>query len=323
MKKVSIIVPVYNMEKYLNKCMDSLVNQTLEDIEIITINDGSKDSSLKILNEYKEKYPNKVVIINQENQGISVARNNGINAATGKYIGFVDSDDYVKTDMFEKLYKKIEKTKSDIVICDYEKYFMNTEEFKYVNVVDYIKYDSLYSDTSIINNIDYSPWNKLFKKELFNKIKFPKGLKYEDLNAILKVFLIASKISTVKKSLYLYRINETGETKTINKKVIDILDILQDIIDYSKTINVYEEIRVELKKLCVNKLFFYLIYSYKLNDKQFVLDFRSKIIKFLNKNFNNWKLALIKNRDLKIKLISKLVLMDNVIFKYFISRKCS
>lgn len=162
MKKVSIIVPVYNMEKYLNKCMDSLVNQTLEDIEIITINDGSKDSSLKILNEYKEKYPNKVVIINQENQGISVARNNGINAATGKYIGFVDSDDYVKTDMFEKLYKKIEKTKSDIVICDYEKYFMNTEEFKYVNVVDYIKCDSLYSDTSIINNIDYSPWNKLF-----------------------------------------------------------------------------------------------------------------------------------------------------------------
>ena len=78
-----------------------------------------------------------------------------------------------------------------------------------------------------------------------------------------------------------------------------------------------------MKKLCVNKLFFYLIYSYKLNDKQFVLDFRSKIIKFLNKNFNNWKLALLKNRDLKIKLISKLVLMDNVIFKYFISRKCS
>lgn len=323
MKKVSIIVPVYNMEKYLDECMSSLVNQTLDNIEIIAINDGSTDNSLKILKEYKKKYPDKVVIIDQKNKGISIARNNGIDISTGKYIGFMDSDDYAKPTMFEELYKKIEQTNSDIVVCDFEEYYMYPEEFRYKSVVENIKNDNLYNDPSIINSIDYGPCNKLFKKEMFADIKFPKNLKYEDLNTILKVFLIASKISTINKSLYIYRINNTGETKTINKKVIDILAILQDLIDYSKSIGVYEKIKSELKKMCVNKLFFYLIYSYKLNDKQFVLDFRSKIIKFLNKNFNNWKFTLLKNRDLKIKLISKLVLMDNVIFKYFISRKCS
>lgn len=323
MKKVSVIVPVYNVEKYLDKCMNSLVNQTLEDIEIIVINDGSTDNSLKILNKYKKKYPNKLIIIDQENKGISVARNNGIEIATGKYIGFVDSDDYVKYDMFEKLYNKIEKTKSDIVVCDFEEYYMKTGKFKYMNFTNNIKSKNLYEDASIINTIDYAPWNKLFKKDLFNDIRFLKNIKYEDLNAILKTFLIASKISLVKESLYIYRINDTGETRTVNKKVKDILIILQDLIDYSKSIDVFNKIKVELRELAVNKCFFYLIYSYHLKDAKFSYEFRQEIINFLNKNFQNWRLVLLKNKSLEIRLISKLVLMNNAVFKYFINRKCS
>lgn len=323
MKKVSIIVPVYNMEKYLKQCMDSLVNQTLKDIEVIVINDGSKDKSLDILKKYKKKYPNIVKIIDQENGGISVARNNGISVATGKYIGFVDSDDYIKLDMFEKLYNEIEKTKSDIVVCDFEEYHMKDETFKYIYVTDKIIFDNFYEDTSIINTIDYAPWNKLYKRELFDDIKFIKNTKYEDLNAILKIFLISKKISTVKESLYLYRINEDGETKTVNKKVEDILIILQDLIDYSKEINVFDKIKYELRELCVNKTFFYLISSYKIDDREFSTNFRNKIIKFLNSNFNNWRLTLLKNKSLEIRMISKLVLMNNILFKYFIKRKCS
>lgn len=323
MKKVSIIVPVYNMEKYLTECMDSLINQTLDDIEIIVINDGSKDNSLKILKDYKKKYPDKLKIIDQVNSGISVARNNGLKIATGKYIGFVDSDDYVKKDMFEKLYNQIEKTKSDIVVCDIEEYRIKKNEFKYIDVANQIKGNNLYETPSIINTIDYGPCNKLFRKEMFDAIKFPKDLKYEDLNAILKVFLIASKITTLNESLYIYRINETGETQTVNKKVIDIIDILQDVIDYSKQINVFDIIKKELKIMCVNKVFYYLIYSYKLNNKEFVIEFRNKILKFLRSNFKNWRFTLLKNEDLKIKFISKLVLMDNVIFNYFINRKLS
>ena len=244
MKKVSVIVPVYNMEKYLEKCMDSLVNQTLEDIEIIAINDGSKDNSLKILKAYEKKYPKKVKIIDQENGGISVARNNGLDIATGQYIGFVDSDDYVKLDMFEKLYNKIEKTKSDIVVCDFEEYHMLDNSFKYIYVVQKIKKSNLYDDVSIINNIDYAPWNKLYKRDLFKNIRFPKNIKYEDLNTILKTFMLASKISTVNESLYLYRITDSGETRTLNKKVSDILIILQDIIrDFWRSIFILRYLR--------------------------------------------------------------------------------
>ena len=109
--KVSIIVPVYNVEKYLRKCLDSLVNQTLKDIEIICINDGSTDDSLNILQEYAREHHN-VVVIDQENQGVSIARNNGINKAQGDYIGFVDPDDWVEPDMFKILYEKAEENKN-------------------------------------------------------------------------------------------------------------------------------------------------------------------------------------------------------------------
>ena len=323
MKKVSVIVPVYNMEKYLDKCMDSLVNQTLKDIEIIAINDGSTDNSLNILKRYEKKYPKKVKIIDQENGGISVARNNGLDIATGKYIGFVDSDDYVKFDMFEKLYNKIEETKSDIVVCDYEEYYMLNDKFKYVSVVDKIKKNNLYDDISIITKIDYAPWNKLYKNELFDNIRFPKNVKYEDLSTILKTFLISSKISIVNKSLYLYRINDNGQTKTINKKVKDILIILDDIISYSKSINKFDIIKYELEKMSVDKLFYYLIYSYEIGDKVFVIEFRKEIIGFLKENFNNWKIALLKNKTLNLKFISKIVLINDIIFYWYINRKCN
>ena len=113
--KISIIVPVYNVEKYLERCLDSLINQTLKDIEIICINDGSTDNSSEILKEYAKK-DSRIIIINQNNQGISVARNNGMNKAKGKYIGFVDSDDWVDLDFFEKLYKAAEKHNAQIAV---------------------------------------------------------------------------------------------------------------------------------------------------------------------------------------------------------------
>lgn len=323
MKKVSIIVPVYNMEKYLKKCMDSLVNQTLKDIEIIAVNDGSTDNSLDILKKYEENYPKIIKIIDQENGGISVARNNALDVATGKYIGFVDSDDFIKIDMFEKLYDKIEKTKSDIVVCDYEEYYTTSKKYKYVNVTKNIKSDNLYNDVSIINKIDFAPWNKLYKKELFKNIRFPEKVKYEDLSTILKTFFIANKISAINESLYLYRINDSGETKTVNKKVKDILIILEDIIQYSKSIKVFNKIKPELKEMMVDKLFYYIVSSYQLNDKNFTIEFRNQSIDFLNKNFNNWKFDLLKNKKLNLKLISKIILNNNILFKIYINKKHS
>ena len=127
--KVSVIVPVYNVEKYLRQCLDSLVNQTLKDIEIICINDGTKDNSVEIINEYVKKCPN-IILINQENQGLGMARNNAMKHAKGDYIAFVDSDDWVDTDMYEVLYNKAIETDADIVECDYRMVFENSTKIK-------------------------------------------------------------------------------------------------------------------------------------------------------------------------------------------------
>ena len=116
--KVSVIVPVYNVEKFIGKCLDSLVNQTLKDIEIIVVNDGTKDNSQEIIDKYVKKYPDKVKSFIKENGGLSSARNFGIEKAKGEYISFVDSDDWLNDDALEKMYNKAKKDKSDIVICD-------------------------------------------------------------------------------------------------------------------------------------------------------------------------------------------------------------
>lgn len=322
MKKVSIVVPVYNMEKYLEKCMDSLVNQTLEDIEIIVVNDGSTDNSIKILKKYKKKYPDKLIIIDQENQGISVARNNGIDISTGKYIGFVDSDDYVKYDMFENLYNKIEKSKADIVVCNYQKYFMKSEDYINIDMVKNINKNNIFEEPAILNNIYFAPWNKLYKQSLFDGIRFPIQKKYEDINAILKVFSKAKKIDKISDYLYIYRINENGETLTINKKICDIVFIFEDLINYLKDNKKYNLISYELKKLCIDQLFYYLILSYSINEKNYIMDFRNEIIRVLNNNFENWKRTFIFDSKLEMKLISKLVISNNFLFNLFINIKC-
>lgn len=321
MKSVSVIVPVYNMESYLEKCMDSLVNQTLEDIEIIVVNDGSVDNSLKILNKYKKKYPEKVQVINQENSGISVARNNGLKKATGKYVGFVDSDDFVDLNMFKHLYDKCKEINADIVVCNYKKYYSDTDSYESVDVVKNIHCSSLFEEPSLINSIYYAPWNKLYKRSLFDDIIFPVNKKYEDINAILKVFLKAKKIGKLDEYLYLYRINNSGETLTINKKISDIVYILKDLVDWCKKLNEYHLIESEMEKLCVNSLFYYLILSYQINDKNYILDFRKKIIDFLNSSFKDWKSCFLNKSILEINKIQKIVLMNDLLFKIFINRK--
>ena len=130
MKKVSIIVPVYNVEKYLAKCLDSLVSQTLEDVEIIVVDDGSKDNSKQIIDEFQTKYPDKIKSFVKENGGLSDARNFGLDRAIGEYIGFVDSDDYVTAEMFEEMHSLAQKYDAEMVICNLQKVDENRNSSK-------------------------------------------------------------------------------------------------------------------------------------------------------------------------------------------------
>ncbi len=222
--KVSVIVPVYNVEKYLRKCLDSLVNQTFKDYEVILVNDGSTDSSQSIIDEYQSKY-SCIKAYQKENGGMSSARNLGLSYATGEYIAFVDSDDYVELFFLEEMYSRAKEANSDVVICDY--YALNEEEKRYM------KCHMNYSPDERIEYLLSPPmvWSKLIKKEIMDKIRFTEGIFYEDLDICIRLFPFVNKISFVDKPLYNYYLQHSGSVmtqKTFNNHLLDIFTVLDD-----------------------------------------------------------------------------------------------
>lgn len=207
MNKVSIIVPVYNIEKYLAKCLDSLINQTLEDIEIICVNDGSTDNSAEILNEYAQK-DSRIKIINQENAGLSAARNTGINAANGEYIGYVDSDDWVDLTYFENLYNAAIQNNADIAVAGIKR--VGGEHYKEKLFLEF-------KNPTTTNNVEEKfrlcdipdksyVWNKIYKLSEIKKhnLYFRVGVNYEDIIYAPKIIHILSTLTTVPNTYYYY-----------------------------------------------------------------------------------------------------------------------
>lgn len=203
--KVSVIVPIYNTEKFLRKCIESILNQILKDIEIILINDGSTDESHVICKEYYEKYPQKIKYINNKNIGCSATRNLGISLAQGEYIAFVDSDDYIDKEMYEEMYKKAKKEDLDILISGvrYHYTYINPVRISDVYPKNINKKTDLLKPENRIGNC----YNKLFKRELLEKtdIKFLEGIHYlEDLVFCFKLFCKAENVTYLEKSYYNY-----------------------------------------------------------------------------------------------------------------------
>lgn len=217
--KLSIIVPVYRAEQYLRKCLDSLVGQTIDDYEIILINDGSPDNSQSIIEEYKAAYPDRIVSLVTDNGGQGRARNLGLDIARGEYIGFVDSDDWVDTAMYEKLYRAAKAQEADLVLCDFTE-ISDSGECRHVPTSDL-------SDRMLVQG---SMCSKLTRRDLIGDIRFPCGLWYEDLAFSAKVTLKAKKLAAVPEGLYYYRISNSSTMRNNNaKKNLDILPILEDI----------------------------------------------------------------------------------------------
>ena len=188
--KVSVIVPVYNVEKYIDRCLNSLVNQTLKDIEIIVVNDGSPDDSQQVIDMYVKKYPKKIKSYIKENGGQGSARNFGLTVATGEYIGYVDSDDYVELDMYEKLYNKAIKNDLDIVICgSYNAYENGNREVELDREIFKDKKKNAFFGRMAV-------WNKIYKRELLidSNVSFRSKLWYEDLDFTVQILSRAKKI---------------------------------------------------------------------------------------------------------------------------------
>ena len=287
MKKISVIVPVYNVEKYIDKCLDSLVNQTLKEIEIIVVNDGSPDNSQKIIDKYKKKYPKKIKSIIKENGGQGSARNIGLKHATGEYIGYVDSDDYVDKTMFEKLYTNAKENNSDIAICG--TYIDNDpgieielEKF----LVDNNKENAFFGKMAV--------WNKIYKRSLLvdNKLEFRSKLWYEDFDFSFKAIAYAQTVSYVNEPLYYYLIRP-GSTMN-NSNIQRNLEILQ-AFDKIKELSAYKDIQkfLAIDHIYISTIVRVLLADCNYKNKKIII---KKILIYLRDNFGDLK----KNKYLSL-----------------------
>lgn len=224
MRKVSVIVPVYNTEKFLKECLDSILNQTYSNIEVILVEDGSLDSSLSILKAY-QKDSHVILLENRSNKGVGYSRNRGIEHATGDYILFVDSDDLLSPVAIEYLVSALEKSNTEMSMCQYQTFF-HSRLLNSKNHNGSFEVMDIEKDSYLLEVCGGACWAKLWKRTLLQDIRFPEGIIYEDAPFTFPLMVKASKISFIREPLYYYRFNINGITKKNkrepNRTLLDI-----------------------------------------------------------------------------------------------------
>ena len=253
--KVSIIVPIYNVEKYLRQCLDSIVNQTLKDIEIILVNDGSTDSCPSICDEYASK-DKRIIVIHKENKGLGAAYNTGLDIAKGEYIGFVESDDFIELNMYEELYERAVQSGVDICLGSFYIYHGKTNSVVKTYSTPYflIQKDEIFSfdkHTELLT-LHSSVWSKLYKRQSLGHLRFPvygKKSYYVDFCYIVAAYLNAKSISRIDSYIYNYRTDNTNSSSSNNKNDVELLDIIPAIKkakEFARKYNAYDLIKEEL-----------------------------------------------------------------------------
>lgn len=312
---ISIIVPIYKVEKYLKRCIESILNQSLSDFELILVDDGSPDKCGDICNEY-ERIDNRIKVIHKQNGGLSDARNAGLDIAQGEFIGFIDSDDFIHKDMYLILYNTIINSGCNIVQCKF-KYFSKEEELN-TNIINdgkYTVYNNIDAIEEIINNknLNTNTWNKLYRRELFNNIRFPKGKIHEDEFVTYKVFYKANSVGYINKELYYYFSNSNGIMKNLN--INSKFDWIEAIEGRNKFL-----LRVNEKKLFDKSniyLFFYLIkLRYEIN-KSNNLDDKEEKYKLVNKKIKD-SLKLINNKSCYSNLNKIVISLMKINFNFIV-----
>lgn len=284
--KLSVIVPIYNVEKYLVKCLDSLVNQTFSDFEILLVNDGSTDTSLEIANNYKNNYPDLIRVFTKPNGGLSDARNYGINHAHGDFLSFIDSDDYVDITMFEKMIASQILYNSDIVACDMMYIYENGNQN--ISSAGNFVVENAKENVSMID-INNSACNKIFRCELFENIKFPVGKWYEDLATIPVVIYVANRISHVAEPLYFYYQRSGSIAHTKNVKMFDIYWAIDSISKYFYIQEDQKNIKSIINRMFIKHgLFLTTLRIKNIPDLKDRLEFYKLNINYLELSYPNW-----------------------------------
>lgn len=253
MVEISVIIPCYNVQEYLEECLDSVINQTFRDIEIICINDGSTDNTLNILEKYA-KDDDRIRIINQDNSGLSVSRNVGLDAANGKYICFIDSDDYFDLNAFREIYDLSEEKSLDFLIFKLINFDDDTRKTSQANYFEMKflkdrvgdKVFSLDDVSDFLLKMNVTAPGKLFRHEFIKGMKFPEGLMWEDNPFFLEAMIKAERVYFYDKHLYFRRIRESSMVHSQTDKYSDGLIIFKIMEGILKDYDLYERFKVEL-----------------------------------------------------------------------------
>lgn len=230
---ISVIIPVYKVEKYVEKCIQSVINQTYENLQIILVDDGSPDNCGKICDEYAKK-DHRIEVIHKSNGGLSDARNKGLEIAKGEYIGFVDSDDYIEADMYEVLYNLLKQYNADVSICNFYTVSQGKISIKNADngINEYNRIEIL-KEILLDKNIQSYAWNKLYKKELFDEIKYPIGKKYEDIGTTFFLLEKCNKVVVTGKSEYYYINRQDSIVNNVTESTItDYIELIMQRYDY-------------------------------------------------------------------------------------------
>ena len=289
--KVSIILPVYNVEKYLSACLDSLLAQTLEEIEIVAVNDGSTDGSLQILQAYQSLNPEKLFIFSTENHGVSRARNYGFAHSHGEYVWFVDSDDFVEPDACRLLYEKATADGNDLVLFRYYNVDSETGIRK-----EYIA--SCHNQNFRVADKPYElpaispyPWIKFIHRNLFNGLCFPEGIRFEDLPVAYLLAVKARSIGYVDQCFYNYRKN-VGFLSRLTTSTLHIRNAIIFMKEEMEKLGLFEQYQAELDFIAVRHFFYRfwkLLTNYETNQKELKLQLVNELFDYMESNIPDWE----------------------------------
>ena len=289
--KLSIVVAVYNLEKYLPRCLDALVNQTLEEIEILCVDDGSTDSAPQIVDDYAQRYPKKIKAYHKENGGEFTTRNYGLERANGEYVTFVDSDDYVEKNWAEKLYNTAKENNADLTVCGFERIDLNTNKVVSKDMTSYgYLVKELTPDDDFMVFINPAPWNKVYKLEKIKGIHFLNFRGFNDMIFLTSSFTRINKVAFVPDVLYHYYLRYDSQIHNVNKNDVEnFKKYLLELKNHYIKENKYEEMKYILDLMAFIHLGVSVMYraSYdkEINMKSMIND----TIKYLDENFSTWR----------------------------------
>ena len=285
--KLSIVALVYNLEKYLPRCLDALVNQTLEDIEILCVDDGSTDSAPQIIDEYEKKYPNKVKAFHKPNGGEFTTRNYGLERAKGEYVTFVDTDDYVEKEWAEKLYNAAKKNDADFAVCAFERIDLATNKVVGTDMTGFGRtVKKIDPKDDFIVFINPAPWNKIYRREKIKDLRFLSFRGFNDTMFLMEAYTRIEKIAFVPDVLYHYYLRYDSQIHTINEKDVNNLKkYLLEVKEFYKNSGKYDEMKYILDLMAFIHLGVSVMYRASYDPNIEIKKMVKETIKYLDENF--------------------------------------